>query len=42
MKGIATMKFPVARPMRAEVHWYERRGIGRLEMKIKRLLGEGV
>jgi hypothetical protein len=26
--------------MRAEVHWYERHGLGRREMKVKRLLGE--
>jgi hypothetical protein len=25
---------------RAEVHWYEAHGIGRKELKIKRLIGE--
>ena len=42
MKGIATVNLPDGTAMRAEVHWYERHGMGRLEMKIKRLFGEGV
>jgi hypothetical protein len=41
MKGIAKVKLPDGTAMRAEVHWYERHGLGRREMKIKRLLGEG-
>ena len=40
MKGIATVELPDGVAMRAEVHWYERHGLGRREMKIKRLLGE--
>ena len=40
MKGIATVKLPDGTAMRAEVHWYERHGLGRRVMKIKRLLGE--
>jgi len=40
MKGIATVELPDGVAMRAEVHWYERHGLGRREMKVKRLLGE--
>jgi hypothetical protein len=40
MKGIATVVLPDGVAMRAEVHWYERHGLGRREMKLKRLLGE--
>ena len=40
MKGIATVELPDGAAMRAEVHWYERHGLGRREMKVKRLLGE--
>lgn len=40
MKGTATVELPDGVAMRAEVHWYERHGLGRREMKIKRLLGE--
>ena len=39
MKGIATVKLPDGTTARAEVHWYERHGLGRREFKIKRLLG---
>jgi hypothetical protein len=39
MKGIATVKLPDGTVARAEVHWYERHGLGRREFKIKRLLG---
>lgn len=37
-KGIATVRWPDAVRV-AEVHWYEAHGMGRKEMKIKRLLG---
>jgi hypothetical protein len=38
-KGIATVRFLPAGPaVRAEVHWYEAHGIGKVEMKIKALL----
>jgi hypothetical protein len=40
MKGIAKVELPDGVAMRAEVHWYERHGLGRREMKVKRLLGE--
>lgn len=39
LKGIATVELPDGSTARAEVHWYEAHGIGRVEMKIKRLLG---
>jgi hypothetical protein len=38
MKGVATVKLPDGTTARAEVHWYERHGLGRREFKIKRLL----
>lgn len=39
LKGIATVELPDGSTARAEVHWYEAHGVGRREMKIKRLLG---
>ena len=38
LKGVATVEFPDGSTYRAEVHWYEAHGIGRKEVKIKRLL----
>ena len=38
MKGIARIRLPDGTIARAEVHWYEAHGIGRSELKIKRLL----
>ena len=40
LKGIATVRFPSGIVCQAEVHWYEAHGIGRKEMKIKRLLDQ--
>lgn len=37
-KGVAYVDLPDAKIVRAEVHWYEAHGIGRKELKIKRLL----
>lgn len=37
-KGIAPVRLPDGRAWLAEVHWYEANGIGRREMKIKRIL----
>ena len=37
-QGLATVELPDGSSARAEVHWYEAHGIGRREMKIKRLL----
>ena len=34
-KGIATIVFEEGASARAEVHWYEAHGIGKIEMKIK-------
>jgi hypothetical protein len=39
MKGIALVRLPDGTTSPAEVHWYESHGIGRKEIKIKRLLG---
>jgi len=40
LKGIATVRLPDGSLARAEVHWYEAHGIGRRELKIKKLLSE--
>jgi hypothetical protein len=39
-KGIAHVRLDDDSVYRAEVHWYEAHGIGRVEMKIKQFLGE--
>lgn len=39
MKGIPVVRLPDGTTSPAEVHWYESHGIGRKEIKIKRLLG---
>lgn len=38
LKGNARVELPDGTVCRAEVHWYEAHGIGRVEHKIKRLL----
>lgn len=38
-KGVATVHLPDGFVGEAEVHWYEATGVGRREVKIKRLLG---
>ena len=38
LKGIARVRFPDSFVCKAEIHWYEMSGIGRKELKIKRLL----
>ena len=40
MKGFALIRLPDGIVVRAEVHWYEASGIGRRELKVKRLLYE--
>jgi hypothetical protein len=40
MKGVATIRLRNGRVRRAELHWYEAHGIGRMEIKRKRYLGE--
>lgn len=39
-KGMAQVRLEDGSTSRAEVHWYEAHGIGRVEMKIKRFLDE--
>ena len=38
LKGVATVRFEDGMIRRAEVHWYEAHGIGKRQMKVKRLL----
>lgn len=38
LKGLALIELPDGDVVWAELHWYEAHGIGRKEMKIKRLL----
>jgi hypothetical protein len=38
LKGVADVQLPDGTIARAELHWYEAHGIGRTELKIKRLL----
>ena len=38
LKGIAEVRLPDGTVTLAEIHWYEAHGIGKREMKIKRLL----
>jgi hypothetical protein len=40
MKGVAKVRLPDDTIVRAEVHWYEAHGIGRVDLKLKRLLPE--
>ncbi len=37
-KGIANIRLPGGSMARAEVHWYEAHGIGKVKMKIKEWL----
>ena len=38
LKGIATIRIGSGELRRAEIHWYEAHGIGRVRHKIKRFL----
>ena len=40
LKGQATVRLPDGAVCTAEVHWYEAHGIGRKEMKLKRIVAE--
>jgi hypothetical protein len=40
LKGVARVVLPDGSAAAAEVHWYERHGLGRRELKVKRLLGD--
>ena len=39
LKGVALVRLEDGSLRKAEVHWYEAHGIGRREIKIKRILG---
>ena len=38
LKGIAMVRIASGELRRAEIHWYEAHGIGRIRLKIKRLI----
>lgn len=38
LKGTATVRLPNGLMRRAEIHWYEAHGIGRVKFKVKRYL----
>lgn len=38
LKGVATVRIPSGALRRAEIHWYEAHGIGRVRHKIKRFV----
>ena len=38
LKGVAKVRVAKSDPRRAEIHWYEAHGIGRVRHKIKRFL----
>lgn len=38
LKGVATVRLAGGRLRRAEIHWYEAHGIGRVGYKIKRFV----
>jgi hypothetical protein len=38
LKGVATVRIASGELRRAEIHWYEAHGIGRVRYKIKRFL----
>jgi hypothetical protein len=38
LKGIATVRIASGELRRAEIHWYEAHGVGRVRHKIKRFL----
>ena len=40
LKGTAKVRFPDGVICNAEIHWYEAHGIGRKEIKLKRILDE--
>ncbi|MBI3762497.1 MAG: hypothetical protein HY260_11630 [Chloroflexi bacterium] len=40
LKGVATVRLPDDTLRKAEIHWYEAHGIGKKDVKVKRLLPE--
>lgn len=39
LKGVATVRFSNGRIRVVELHWYEAHGVGKRNMRIKRILG---
>lgn len=39
LKGVATVRLPDNTTCFAEVHWYEAHGIGKRDIKVKRIIG---
>ena len=40
LKGLAIVRLPDNTIHHAEIHWYEANGIGKRDIKVKRILGE--
>ncbi len=40
LKGLAMVRFPDNTVFLAEIHWYEAHGIGKRDIKVKRILGK--
>ena len=40
LKGVATVRLPDNTTCFAEVHWYEAHGIGKRDIKVKRIIGK--
>jgi hypothetical protein len=40
LKGLATVRLPDDTTCFAEIHWYEAHGIGKRDLKVKRILGK--
>jgi hypothetical protein len=40
LKGIAMVRLPDGTVCKAEVHWYEAHGVGKRDIKVKRILDE--
>ena len=40
LKGLATVRLPDDTMYLAEIHWYEAHGIGKRDIKVKRILGK--
>ncbi len=40
LKGVALVRLPDGIVCEAEIHWYEAHGIGKKEIKVKRILSE--
>lgn len=38
LKGITLVRFPDGFKFKAEIHWYEAHGIGKKEIKLKKIL----